>query len=318
MKNAIFFGNGLNRLNGGFSWEALLKEITNDCLIEGISNTLQYETIILDRDYYDYEPLVTADGYQLITADGQEFCAKDKPAEENIKNKIKDVLLKFKTNKTYERLSNLEIEHYITTNYDLTLYNQLSALGFKESVSDNSEKIYSIRRKFHLKNSEGICKVIWPMHGTIRNPKSIMLGLDHYCGSIGKINDYIKGNYKYSQSEKLNGLIHRLRNNECETPLSWIDLFFTHNIHIIGFGLNQDEIDIWWVLNKRQRYIRQYGNEGIITNKIYYYGDVTDNMARLLRSLGVEVHMFPKAENSASYEEQYRQFINEIELCCTY
>jgi hypothetical protein len=156
------------------------------------------------------------------------------------------------------------------------------------------------------------------MHGTIRNPKSIMLGLDHYCGSIGKINNYIKGNYKYSQSEKLNGLIHRLRNNECETPLSWIDLFFTHNIHIIGFGLNQDEIDIWWVLNKRQRYIRQYENEGIITNKIYYYGDVTDNMARLLGSLGVEVHMFPKSENSASYEEQYKHFINEIESCCTY
>lgn len=151
MKNAIFFGNGLNRLNGGFSWEALLKEITNDCLIEGISNTLQYEAIILDRDYYDYEQLVTADGYQLITADGQEFYAKDKPAEENIKNKIKDALLKFETNKTYEQLSNLDIEHYITTNYDLTLYNQLSALGFKESVSNNSEKIYSIRRKFHLK-----------------------------------------------------------------------------------------------------------------------------------------------------------------------
>ena len=49
---------------------------------------------------------------------------------------------------------------------------------------------------FAVPDKEGKYKYIWPIHGTIQHPKSIMLGLDHYCGSIGKINDYIKGKYK--------------------------------------------------------------------------------------------------------------------------
>ena len=317
MKNAIFFGNGLNRLNGGFSWENLLKEITKDSLIDGISNTLQYEAIILALDYYDYKPFITADGYQFVSADGLELRTKDKPAEENIKNKIKDALEKFETNQIYKRLAELDIEHYITTNYDQTLYKQLIELGFKEGASNNSEKLYSIRRKFQMKKNADECKVIWPMHGTIKSPKSIMLGLDHYCGSVGKINEYLKGNYKYSQSQRLESLIHRLRNKDCETPLSWIDLFFTHNIHILGFGLMPDEIDIWWILNRRQRYIRQHGSEGIITNKIYYYGDVEENTSKLLRRLGIEVRVFPEKDSHTSYEEQYEYFIDEIESLST-
>lgn len=312
MKNVVLFGNGFNRLNGGISWGELLKKITTEPLIANISNTLQYEAIILSSDYYNYEPLVTSDGYQIITADQKQLNVIDKPVEEIIKNRIKDELERFIPNRIYQRISQLDIEHYITTNYDHTLYKQLYELEFKESNSNNTEKLYSIRRKFSLKNKDGKEKYIWPMHGTIQYPKSIMLGLDHYCGSIGKIDNYIKGNYEYGKDVKLEGLIKRLKNNKCDPPLSWIDLFFTHNIHIIGLGLYQDEIDLWWILNKRKRYIRQYGNEVGINNKIYYYGDVEDNMRQLLNRLGVEVRQAPPSCQT-SYEKQYDHFIDEIE-----
>ena len=150
-----------------------------------------------------------------------------------------------------------------------------------------------------------------------------MLGLDHYCGSIGKINDYIKGKYEYNKNGEphiLKGIIERIENNECEIPFSWIDLFFTHNIHIIGFGLQYEETDLWWILNKRQRYIKQHSRENIISNNIYFYGDVEENKKALLMKLGVEVCSFDskglKNIDSSYYKKQYEFYLDKIETYC--
>ena len=323
MKNAILFGNGFNLLSGNLSWDKLLNRISKDSLISDIPNTLQYETIILANEYYQYEPFILADGSKFILADGKEFWVRDKSVEEDIKNQIKDELEAFSSNFAYERLYSLNIEHYITTNYDKVLYNLLCNNGYKKGESNNTESLYSIRRKFGLQNEEGKYKYIWPIHGTIQHPKSIMLGLDHYCGSIGKINDYIKGKYEYNKNGEphiLKGIIQRIENNECEIPFSWIDLFFTHNIHIIGFGLQYEETDLWWILNKRQRYIKQHSRENIISNNIYFYGDVEENKKALLMKLGVEVCSFDskglKNTDSSYYKKQYEFYLDKIESYC--
>ena len=323
MKNAVLFGNGLNLLSVNVSWNKLLKKISKDSLIAGIPNTLQYETIILANEYYQYEPFILADGSRLALADGKDLWVRDKPVEEEIKNQIKEELEEFTDNFAYDQLSRLNIEHYITTNYDQTLYNRLCNIGYQKGESNNTESLYSIRRKFGLQNKDGECKYIWPIHGTIQHPKSIMLGLDHYCGSIGKINDYIKGEYEYKkdgESQILKGIIHRLKNDECNIPFSWIDLFFTHNIHIIGFGLQYEEIDLWWILNKRQRFIKQFSRENYISNQIFFYGNVDAQMEALLTQLGVKVYPFRQKELSESdssyYEEQYKYYLNIIKAHC--
>ncbi len=323
MKNAILFGNGLNLLNGRISWNNLLKNISDDSLITDIPNTLQYETIILASDYYQYASLITEDGKKLITEDGNNLLVRDKPIEEDIKNRIKNKLKDFDSNFAYERLGNLNIEHYITTNYDNTLYNLLRDNGYKKGESNNTENLYSIRRKFGFYNKEGKYKYIWPIHGTIQHPKSIMLGLDHYCGSVGKINDYIKGKYEYNKSgvpQTLKGIISRIQEKECEKPFSWIDLFFTHNIHIIGLGLQYEEIDLWWILNRRQRYIKQFSEKNYISNQIYLYGNVGNKKKALLTRLGVKVYPFRQkgleVSDSSYYQKQYEYYLNKIESNC--
>ena len=85
MKNAILFGNGFNRLSSNLSWDKLLNRISKDSLISDIPNTLQYETIILANEFYQYEQLFDANGDRLITSDGQELYVRDKPVEEEIK-----------------------------------------------------------------------------------------------------------------------------------------------------------------------------------------------------------------------------------------
>lgn len=323
MRNAVLYGNGLNLLSCNVSWNDLLKQISGDSLLTGIPNTLQYETIILANEYYKYVPLIDMDGANLIDKDGNELWGQDKPVEEEIKNHIKDKLAGFISNFAYDRISRLNVEHYITTNYDQTLYNLLCVNGYKEGESNNTENLYSIRRKFGLQNETGECKFIWPIHGTIQSPKSIMLGLDHYCGAVGKINDYIKGKYEYSKDGELlilEGIINRLRKNECIVPISWIDLFFTHNIHIIGLGMQYEEIDLWWILNKRQRYIQKYCRENYISNQIFFYGNVGAKMKALLMRLGVKVYSFRqnglKRTDPLYYTKQYDYYLNIIEKHC--
>ena len=321
MKNAVLYGNGLNLLNGGIPWNVLLENISGSPLIKDIPNIMKYETIVLDSEEYYKDSFLFAGG-KLIFANGNPLYTKTS-IEEDIKNKIRDKLKDSSSNFAYEQLVMLNIEHFITTNYDQTLYNLLSAKGYKKSESNNTESLYSIRRKFGLQNKEGVRKCIWPIHGTIQYPKSIMLGLDHYCGSVGKINDYIKGKYEYNKDNKsfvLDGIIERLRGQKCEKPFSWIDLFFTHNIHILGFGLQYDEIDLWWILNKRQRYIKQYNKENLINNKIYFYGNVDDSLKELLIRFGVEVYSFnpPNLETTDSlyYETIYNHYLNKIASFC--
>ena len=50
-----------------------------------------------------------------------------------------------------------------------------------------------IRRLKKISNSKELKKHFWQIHGEIRKPATIMLGLDHYCGEIGKIDQYTKG-----------------------------------------------------------------------------------------------------------------------------
>lgn len=321
MKNAILFGNGLNLLNGGISWNDLLEKISSEPLIEKIPNTLQYETIVLASEKYYNESFIFNAG-SLLLSNGSPLYTK-KPIEEDIKNKIKDELKNFTSNFAYQRLSELNVEQYITTNYDQTLYNLLCKKGYKNGESNNTESIYSIRRRFGLINKSGTCKYIWPIHGTIQHPKSIMLGLDHYCGSIGKINDYLKGDYNYTKNGKtftLDKITSRLKEQKCEIPFSWIDLFFTHNIHIIGLGLQYDEIDLWWILNRRQRYIKQFGKENTISNKIHFYGNTSNSMKKLLNKFGVEVYTFRqkglKSSDPLYYEVQYNYYIDKIASFC--
>lgn len=146
MENVILYGNGLNLLSNDLSWKDLLSKISSSELIEEIPYTMLYESIILDYDYYKHIPIVTKDNYILTTADNKELHVIDKPREEVIKENIKNELKKLKPNFVYDRLGKLDVEHYITTNYDKTLHSVLKSHKFDIIEKNNSESTYSIKR----------------------------------------------------------------------------------------------------------------------------------------------------------------------------
>ena len=107
MKNAILFGNGFNLLSKGCpSWHDLLVGISdkgNTPILEDIPPTLQYEQVYLS-------PSTT---FSDLSHENEETKLKDA---------VKRRLAKLSTNAFYESLKSLNVNIFLTTNYDHAFY----------------------------------------------------------------------------------------------------------------------------------------------------------------------------------------------------
>lgn len=302
MRQSILFGNGFNRLSENVKdWNEIMKSISSDGeVINGIANTMQYENLILTSR------VVPADTPKKILSNSLEY---------RVKYKIGELVADFRRNDFFDLLADCNVQHYLTTNYDMALDKSMPSLGFAEvpALRDSYESIYSIHRKrVYVSEDDPNCmKNIWPIHGEKDYPTSIMIGYDHYCGSIAKISQVVKGGYelKKKDAQKIPSIINRIKeaNNDIYT---WPDLFFLSDLHIIGLGLTECEIDIWWLLNRRKRLI----SEGYapINNKIYYYGVIEQKYKELLESFDVIVFDCKAPKKGRTWKPLYNKMIGKM------
>lgn len=303
----ILFGNGLNLLNDYSTWNDLLVRIDDKLDEDKIPNTMQFEAEVLGlpekKSYaitFDGDP-VTFEGKQVIFTENSEIDLKKKIAEE---------MTKYESNEIYQRIASMKsVTHFVTTNYDDVMKRSLESLGYKEYEHIKNENIYSLRRRVSLRNEEDERKHIWNIHGEISFPQTIMLGLHQYCGSVGRISEFLNGKYKYSKEKETLSLvkIQERLGEGIANPFSWIDLFFISDIYIIGFSLLYEEIDLWWILTRRKRLIRQGVN---ITNHIYFCGDVKPGKKKLLLTMGVEI-IEPDIK-ARKYIDKYHSLLDKI------
>lgn len=282
---SVLFGNGINRLSPGTpSWSDLLKDVSSVVLDQEIPNTLKYEVLVLNKP------------------DG----------ESGLKEELAKRMKLFDTNDTYKMLSNLKVDHFLTTNYDNTI---LKALGRKSFDSRyRPERLYSIRRRYKLDFPLDDYEVdYWPIHGNVDSPQSIMLGFDQYCGSLSRIERYIKGNFEID-GNTIPSMTSRLNHPDFEVN-SWIDLFYMSDVHIIGFGMEYDEIDLWWILNARRRLMQK--DSSLVKNRILYYPvtRVGADKKQLLDSFKVEI--VEPASYHDSFMDRYKKQIKKIDLYIT-
>ena len=279
MIQSVLYGNGFNLLSEGTpSWEKLLEEIAMEPLEKDIPNTLKYEAMIArkpyrDRVVYTYNGVVITYNEKVITY--------SEVVESKLKKDIASRVKSFSSNDFYFRLAGLPVSHYLTTNYDNTLSKSMGEDGF--APQNKSERLYSIWRQYRSHDN----RFYWPMHGNEESPASIMLGYDHYCGALSKINRYVKGSDSVD-GNRADSMVNRLKNENLKIE-SWVDLFFCSDLHIIGQGLAYEEIDLWWLLNKRKRLEQQF--EGLIKNHIFFYPveDVPADKRQLFRDFDVTV-----------------------------
>lgn len=295
MENTLLFGNGINRLKPeNISWSNLLNDLKESRIFDNdnLPNTMIYERIILERP--KRHPDITYD----------EFV---------VKSKIADLMANITTNQVYVDLYKIKAENYLTTNYDYAFIDSIKDLDEVNLpiFEYSSEDVYSIRRLKRISNAKESKKHFWQFHGEIKKPATIMLGLDHYCGEIGKIDTYIKGGYRYTEDKETiteKSIDEKLRENKFSGS-SWIELFFNSNIHILGFSFDYAEIDLWWIINKRAR-MKRSDLGAFITNEIIFYCDeINEHLKGVLISMDIRVEIIPTSNGKNKYINYYSDLI---------
>ena len=126
MEKTILYGNGVNLLGGGPSWNKLLQDISKKSLLPPIqSNTLKYEYIILPQKETTNVPVVTSRGQRIITSDGKRLVLGVN-TELNMKSTLARKLKELTPSYFYDKLVELDANNYITTNYELFLPQKFS------------------------------------------------------------------------------------------------------------------------------------------------------------------------------------------------
>jgi hypothetical protein len=243
--NVLFIGNGINYILSEYDWDKLVKNLSDE---------LNTKSFLYDQK--DSFPLAYEELY---------FKANNTKTyrEKRIKEFIAKDVKKLKPSKIHEQIVNCSITEIITSNYDYTIQKvKISNVDNISNESNINETKFSLFR-YNLLDE----KRIWHIHGEINKPDTITLGYEHYAGSLQKLRTLLtKGGATLHKKLKNKSIINRLKGNF--EIISWADLFFVRDIHIVGLRLDFEEIDLWWLITYRARKIIE---KVPIKNKIYYY-----------------------------------------------
>lgn len=289
METTILYGNGVNLLEGGGnSWNEILKQISEKKLLPPInSNSLKYEYIVLPQKENVDAKLVSSDGYYLKTSDGL-YLTVQVNTEDNMKRNLCLTLRDNPHSYYYDKLKELNADNYLTTNYEVFLPR---AFGEKIELKDSNSLLYK-----HRLYEEGDRKItFWNIHGDTEDSKKIILGFNDYCEYMVEINDY-------------------LHNKMDKSVVSWIHLLYNTTVHIIGFGLGEEEMDIWNILTYRMRIKRK--KEDAYNNEIFFYAIQDDSYdpgkKELLKAMGVNVVDIEFDWSDDAYKKAYDKIYNMI------
>lgn len=291
IETTIFFGNGVNLLSKeGKSWDDILRQISMDQVISSIPNTLKYESIVLPRDIY-------TDGYEGVEIRINGILEKLLvDTELFIKEKLAEELIKSKASYYYEKLANLRADNYITTNYEHFICDSLLKHGCKKGGGYNKPK-RRLAPHFSLERNGQLVR-IWNIHGAVEDEGSILLGLYEYSKYVTDIEKVLKPIEQKSPDVNKS---------------SWPYVMLHSDVHMLGFGLGYEEIDIWYILTFRKRLIRK---EIIPRNRFFYYSIMDKgydtNKMELLKTLDVDVVPINFDWSENAYEKAYNEIYKRI------
>nr|WP_322624298.1 SIR2 family protein [uncultured Flavobacterium sp.] len=247
MEKVLLIGNDINNATGPYSWANLINGL---------------------MEYADATPPINTENkpFPMLYEEIYLNAVKRHAAPEmRIKKFIAAQTRNMESNELHKNILDLEIPNILTTNYDLCFE---KTLGFKEKYCKNrgiiQENVYSLFR-FHNTDSHKI----WHIHGSQTMPGSITLGYEHYGGYLQQMRNYVaSGTQKTYTSKNFLPMGRRIKTGHVEHH-SWIDFFFTHDVHIFGLNLDFVEMHLWWLLSYRARVIVE--GRFPVMNKIYYY-----------------------------------------------
>ena len=236
IKNAHFpqillLGNGIVRVQDGKSWCDLL-----DSFSERPGE--KAEDLLL--------PMPLRAIYLTNDSIKMKLCGK----KEEFLGELHDPEIRGRLNK----LLGLGFDDILTTNYSYELEMAVKGMGkMSENIIKSFSKNIIPGKRAETKYLLSTCNVvsnadaryrIWHIHGEARKPDSMILGHYYYAFLLKRIMEYL--DMRANDYRALN------KGDEFEVK-SWLDSFILGDVHILGFGMDFSEFDLWWLLNRKKR-----------------------------------------------------------------
>lgn len=134
---------------------------------------------------------------------------------------------------------------------------------------------------------------IWHIHGEAALPDTMIIGHYYYGKLLSRIQSYCAGTIqRYKIAEKYGGMFY---------PRSWVDYILFGNVFIVGQGMDQSELDLWWLMDCKKR-----NGKGDV---ILYKPDIPEAQKMLAEACGVKVKTCVRP---LSYEEYYEGVFEEL------
>jgi hypothetical protein len=230
----LLVGNGPNRvLPDSLSWGALMQSL------RGIAG--------MREGGHEFKPFPLH--FEEIR---NSFLARNPRARESeFLGMVAEATKAMRPNAVHRRLTRLAVSDILTTNYDDCLERSLAATARVDNFDTNETK-HSLFRRSRIGR-----RYFWHIHGDIFNSGSVLVGHDRYvegCSRIRRYQDAKLGILFKAHSSPL--CAHFLTPDvklDPRKPHSWVDLLLLRDVHIVGFGLDYTEVDLWYLLSLRQR-----------------------------------------------------------------
>lgn len=281
MSDVLLIGNGINRAFDSVSWSNLIDRIKH-----------KNNTDLADIDLSKI-PLPM----QVVLASDDNVCEAVKLFHEDL-----DKVNTEDQNQLINKLLRLPVDELITTNYSFefeqtclekpSIYNYRKLRKHSKDIK-NKDVLFNLYRYYAVDDN----KKIWHIHGDITQPSTIIIGTYYYGKLVREIQNYVSDFMRRYKSVVSKGEIYK--------KLSWVDSFLTENIHIVGFGFDFNETDLWWLIGCKKR--------NFPDTKIYYYtpeSDISKEKEMMLMVFGVKV--IKDISFEGSYPEFYERVVDRV------
>jgi len=293
----LFIGNGINKAFGEPSWSGLIEAVSTGLYDEEMKKIRRMpyplQAIVVTDDCVDYGLQIIADKMmpkELVPEHSKmlaEFVTLpfDAVLTTNYSYEIERALMpdfdcKMRSSSKWRKSTHtgnkLEEQFGIFRYYKLPVGELSARAGGKASeitgeindeindrINDGAAygKVSGINDVIAGGNASGLADktrdaYIWHVHGEAARPDSMIFGHYYYGVLLSVIQQYsAKVLSRYERCRKRGEDFH---------PRSWIDYFLIGDVYVSGFGMNLSEMDVWWLINCKKRYFKDYGG-------IFYY-----------------------------------------------
>lgn len=290
MDNCLLIGNGINRCCGGISWESLLSKIANryftskDTVESSILAFEQLKCAVLAKNIN-----VSSEGFAFDIL------------------KELDMLDRSLYSEIYSHFLELPIKNILTTNFDYAIEKTLTEDYQYEKYTSKVVTPQETRCS-RIRHSNINEKRIFHIHGELGKKGTVCLGNVHYATNLSSIMHHLLEYDKDNDSYVLKSSVFS------DELISWAQFFFTEDIYIVGLGLYDCDMDLWWLIAYRQQ-LKLDGNDKIKNKIVYYYlyEQKNQNFKDCLESMGIEVREL-KIENN-KWKDAYINVSNNIKSC---